>query len=77
MKTLEQIDAEIQKIINANSSSQFLKATLQSALSRDPIGVTTDLEIAFMLLAHRLDAVLHESECPKPAATQVECVERV
>ncbi|MDD5215343.1 MAG: hypothetical protein PHQ03_07390 [Methylococcales bacterium] len=67
MQTLEQIDAEIQKIINANSSSRFLKATLESALTRDPIGVTTDLEIAFMLLAHRLDAVLRESGEPAPA----------
>lgn len=76
MQTLEQIDAEIHNLINANSSSSFLKNTLQSALTRDPIGVATDAEIAFMFLARRLDAVLRESECPKPA-TRVECVELV
>jgi hypothetical protein len=65
-QTVEQIDAEIQKIIDANTTSRFLKATLESGLTRDPIGVATDLEIAFMLFTHRLDAVLLESQISLP-----------
>jgi hypothetical protein len=49
-----------------NTTSRFLKATLESGLTRDPIGVATDLEIAFMLFTHRLDAVLLESQISLP-----------
>ena len=65
-QTVQQIDIEITKIINANTTSRFLKATLESGLTRDPIGVAADLEIAFMLFTHRLDAVLLESQISLP-----------
>jgi hypothetical protein len=73
-RTVQQIDLEIYKIINANTTSTFLKVTLEKALTRDPIGVANDLEIALMLFNHRLGAVFLESETPSP---RIECAELV
>ena len=64
--TLEQIDLHIESLLNSNTASDWFKWALRSGLQRDPIGVATDAEQLFVILAHRLEAILHESGTPKP-----------
>lgn len=69
MQTLEQIDAEIEKVLNANTSSEWLKWALRSGMTRDPIGIANDTEMLMTIFAHRLKTVLHESGTPPPVVT--------
>jgi hypothetical protein len=64
--SLEQIDLHIESILNSNTTSEWLKWALRSGLQRDPIGVATDAEQLFVILAHRLEAILAESILPSP-----------
>ena len=80
--SLEQIDLHIESILNSNTTSEWLKWALRSGLQRDPIGITTDAEQLFVVLAHRLEVILHESSTPEPvfigfdlAKMHPECVE--
>ena len=64
--SLENIDLHIENLLNSNMTSEWLKWALRSGLQRDPIGVATDAEQLFVILAHRLEAILAESGTPKP-----------
>ncbi len=64
--SLEQIDLHIESLLNSNTTSEWLKSTLRTGLTRDPIGAATDAEQLFVILAHRLEVILHESGTPKP-----------
>jgi hypothetical protein len=63
---LENVDLHIENLLNSNTTSEWLKWALRSGLQRDPIGVATDAEQLFVILAHRLEAILAESGTPKP-----------
>ena len=63
---LENVDLHIENLLNSNTTSEWLKWALRSGLQRDPIGVATDSEQLFVILAHRLEAILVESGTPKP-----------
>ncbi len=63
---LENVDLHIENLLNSNTASEWFKWALRSGLQRDPIGVATDAEQLFVILAHRLEAILHESGTPKP-----------
>ena len=63
---LENVDLHIENLLNSNTTSEWLKWALRSGLQRDPIGVATDSEQLFVILAHRLEVILHESGTPKP-----------
>lgn len=64
--SLEQIDLHIASLLNSNSTSYWLKDMLRTGLTRDPIGAATDAEQLFVILAHRLEVILHESQTPEP-----------
>lgn len=63
---LENVDLHIENLLNSNTTSEWLKWALRSGLQRDPIGVATDAEQLFVILAHRLEAILAKSGTPKP-----------
>ncbi len=63
---LENVDLHIENLLNSNTTSEWLKWALRSGLQRDPIGVATDSEQLFVILAHRLEAILADSGTPKP-----------
>lgn len=63
---LENVDRHIENLLNSNTASEWFKWALRSGLQRDPIGVATDAEQLFVILAHRLEAILAESGTPKP-----------
>jgi hypothetical protein len=64
---LEQIDLHIESLLNSNTTTEWLKTMLRTGLTRDPIGAATDAEQLFVIFAHRLEVILHESGTPPPA----------
>ena len=59
--TIESVINTIEEVLNDNTTSDWLKWALRSALSRDILDATNDAELLFMILSARLNAVFHES----------------
>lgn len=51
----------IEEVLNDPTMSDWLKWALRSALNRDPLDVTNDAEILFMILAQRLNELFAEN----------------
>lgn len=51
----------IEEVLNDPTISNWLKSALGSALNRDPLDVTNDAEILFLVLSQRLNTFFHEN----------------
>ena len=49
---------EISTVLEDPAASFWLKATLRSALARDPVDAANDAELLYELLAHRCEEIL-------------------
>ena len=54
----------IDEILNDPTTSKWLRWALRSALERDPVDVTNDVEILHLILVQRLEALgLVQDDC--------------
>ena len=55
----------IDEVLNDPANSDWLKWGLRSALNRDPLDVTNDAEILFLILSQRLGELFANHEPPE------------
>jgi hypothetical protein len=58
LQTTDQIDAEINAVIEAPTTSRWLKAARADALHRDCVDAARDAELLAYLLGRRCDSIL-------------------